>query len=146
MLVRRWACLLGDGPSKFRISGLEPVRSFSSSAVLLKYIKRPRNEQIKFEMVQLVDEQNKLRPPEPLRDILAQIKLRTHFVELVQEDPPVVKIGSKEAEQKARKAAKMKEKVSKMERKEIQVTWNVTDSDLDHKIRKGELFRPQIVV
>ncbi|KAL5530491.1 hypothetical protein ACEPAF_6749 [Sanghuangporus sanghuang] len=139
MLVRPWTRLFIESPPKLRVTRSQAIRSFSSCAALFKHIKGPRDNGIKIPTVQLVDENNKLCPPEPLEDILGRVKQRTHYVELVQKDPPIVKIGSRETEREARKAAKTKErpKVSKMERKEIQVTWNVTDSDLDHKIKKA---------
>ncbi|KAL5508488.1 hypothetical protein ACEPAH_6107 [Sanghuangporus vaninii] len=139
MLVRQWTRLFIESSPKLRVTRSQAIRSFSSCAVLFKYIKGPRDNGIKIQTVQLVDENNKLCPPEPLEDILGRVKQRTHYVELVQENPPIVKIGSREAEREARKAAKTKEraKASKMERKEIQATWNVTDSDLDHKIKKA---------
>ncbi|KAL5527150.1 hypothetical protein ACEPAG_5941 [Sanghuangporus baumii] len=137
MLVRQWTRLFMECPPNIRVTHSHAIRSFSSCAVLFKYIKGPRDNGIKIPIVQLVDENNKLCPPEPLEDILSRVKQRTHYVELVQKDPPIVKIGSREAEREARKATKTKERASKMERKEIQVTWNVTDSDLDHKIKKA---------
>lgn len=117
-------------------------RPFSSSPSILSRYKdstrRLRNEEIKIETVQRVGSDGKLCPPEALSDILDSMKRKTHFVELVSPDPPVVRIMCKSELNAMRKAQKEKTRNTKMEQKEIQMTWNVGDTDFDHKIKKGE--------
>lgn len=117
-------------------------RAFSTSPSILHRYKdstrRLRNEEIKIETVQRVGSDGKLCPPEALSGLLDSIKRKTHFVELVQPDPPVVRIMCKAELNEIRKAQKEKIRSTKMEQKEIQMTWNVGDTDLDHKLKKGE--------
>ncbi|EIN10192.1 hypothetical protein PUNSTDRAFT_64372 [Punctularia strigosozonata HHB-11173 SS5] len=101
----------------------------------------PRNSKINKPIVQLVDpETGKLRDPERLSDILARIDKEKFFVELVSENPPIVKVLSKQEEYKKKKAAKLKAKEAKgkqMETKELQMTWGVAPGDVEHKMKKA---------
>ena len=132
-----------------RASFRTQARAFTNTpAILQEKIKQsrpPRGENIKAEIVQIVDE-NGVRPPEPLKDILKRVKDRTHYVELVSSDvnPPHVRVVSRADAQAAAKAAReasrpswAKRRASKTERKEIQMTWHVSEADAAHKVKKA---------
>lgn len=103
-----------------------------------KFIQKPRNEKIALSVVHLVDPQTeKLLPLEPLADILARVKMQTHFVELVGQDPPVVKIIDRKEAAAERKAHKIHLKKSQMEQKELQLSWNSAPADIQHKLKKA---------
>ncbi|THH11270.1 hypothetical protein EW145_g773 [Phellinidium pouzarii] len=136
--------------------GLQPstptntFRTFSSSIAILSYKnsrqkitiptpdRKPKNEEINKMFVQRVEpETNKLLPPERLAHLLVSIDRKTHFIELVQDDPPVVKIINKKEAHAFRKAYQAKKKEQKKEQKEVQMTWNVGAMDLVHKLQKA---------
>ncbi|KAF8529247.1 hypothetical protein BU17DRAFT_10470, partial [Hysterangium stoloniferum] len=97
----------------------------------------PRNEEIKLKEVELVDEQGKLHPPMLLTELLSQVDLKEHYVQLIARDKTLVKIFSKSQEfqkEKARKAAAAKSRSGS--EKEIQMTWGVAAHDLAHKLNK----------
>jgi translation initiation factor IF-3 len=100
-----------------------------------------RNERIGRPVVQLVDpETGKLREPERLTDVVARIDKEHYYVELVNEEPPIVKIISKKDDYLKKKAAKLKAKEAKgrqMETKELQMTWGVAVGDIEHKMKKA---------
>ena len=113
----------------------------ASSAASPRIRRHPRNDEIKHPVVQLVDaETERLHPPVSLREILASLDLKTHFVELVSVNPsPVVKIISKKDafdRQKERKAKMRAATKNEIEQKEIQLTWGVASGDLAHKLKK----------
>lgn len=114
-------------------------RALAITAAVLKYkaTRRARDKEIEARVVQLVDPEGKLCPAEPLQAVLDRIKPRTHFVELVQHDPPIVKIVSRAEEHAARKVQKERMRASKSELKEIQMTWSVAESDVAHKLKKA---------
>ncbi|KAI5122170.1 hypothetical protein M0805_007068 [Coniferiporia weirii] len=130
-------------------------RTFSSTPVALKYDKdkdrvtrKPRNEEIKYKFVQCVDpETDKLTPVEPLAAVLARTNRKTHFIELVQLDPPVVKAQHIQEFREAQKAIRAKRRATKVEQKEVQMTWNVAQTDLAHKLKKArdQLLRGNLV-
>ena len=114
------------------------TRAFTASTILFKYNKGGlKNENIPHKIVQLVNEQEQLLPPEQTADILARINHETHFLELVRDVPPIVKIRDKKAFLKARKTQKAQQRASTMEQKEIQMTWNVGQKDLETKLKKA---------
>lgn len=114
------------------------VRHESTDQSQEKFVKKPRDEQIKLPMVQLVDPiTSKLLSPEPPSDILSRIKRSTHYVELVSQDPPLVKIIDRKEAAAERKASKAKLKQSKMEQKELQLSWKSEPSDIEHKLKKA---------
>jgi translation initiation factor IF-3 len=85
-------------------------------------------------------ETGRLNPPKPLRDILSSVDLKTHYVELVGEQPdPTVKIISKKDtfdKFKERKAKMKSTAKNEIEQKEIQLTWGVASGYLAHKLKK----------
>jgi len=100
---------------------------------------RPKNQDIQYSVVQVVDpETGRLNPPIALRDILSTMDPKTHFVELVSENPaPIVKLISKKEAFDKYKALKARLKAAKpIDQKEIQLTWGVASGDLTHKLKK----------
>ena len=99
--------------------------------------RRPRNDEIKYHLVQLVDQETgRLNPPTALSAVMASIDRKTHFVELVKETPfPIVKIADKKAVYAAMKRLQRTKKPP-ISTKEIQLTWCAGAADWDHKLRK----------
>jgi translation initiation factor IF-3 len=98
-----------------------------------------RDRNIPYHIVQLVNEDGRLEPPTPLSHIIASIDSKTHFVELVNEDPqPLVKIKNKTQEYIKMKEWKKRQKevAASNIQKEIQMTWGVESGDLAHKLKK----------
>lgn len=98
-----------------------------------------RDNDIPYRTVQLVNDDGRLDPPAPLTHIITSIDPKTHFVELVSEDPqPIVKIKSKKQEYDKQKDWKRKQKETAASniQKEIQMTWGVESGDLIHKLKK----------
>lgn len=115
----------------------------------------PRNENIPHAVVRVVDrERNALGPPEPLEDVLARLKLKKEYVQLLSADPPVVKIFTYEEEKKMEKQRKESMKAARQHNrgeKEIQLSWGAQASDLQHKIDKikealGDRRRVSVVI
>jgi len=100
----------------------------------------PRNHDIPHRIVQLVNEDGRLGPPTPLSHLFASIDSKTHFIELVNEDPsPIVKIKCKKEEYLKGKAwrRRQNELAANNVQKEIQMTWGVESGDLAHKLSKA---------
>ena len=98
-----------------------------------------RNEGIPIKVVQVANrEDGRLGPPIALQELLQATDLKKNFVQLVSSEPPVVRISSYYEVAQAKKAAKVKQKLHKVEQKEVQLTWGISDSDLDHKMKKAK--------
>ncbi len=94
--------------------------------------------------MRLVDPDTKsLHPPKPLSAILESLVRNTSdknrlTVELVSEKPePIVKIINPAERYKQEKETKEKRKKSRVQEKEIQMTWGVASGDLEHKLKKA---------
>jgi translation initiation factor IF-3 len=136
----------------FRTAAAALVRPASSSrlceisALAIHHVRykhqqtrRPRNDEIDFRVVQMVDsETGRLKEATELRDILASIDRKTHFVELVSEEPsPIVKIKNKQEVYSKLKEKRMKSREAHtVQQKEVQMTWGVASGDLAHKLNK----------
>ncbi len=101
-----------------------------------------RNERIAklHKSVRLVDSKTgQLGPPTPTHELIAMVKAieEDHFLELVSENPePLVKCIPMREEYARMKEAKQKQRASRVEMKEVQMTWNVDSADLQHKLKK----------
>jgi translation initiation factor IF-3 len=89
-------------------------------------------------MVQLVSsEDNSLGPLQSLNSILRTYDPKTHYLQLVSNTPPIVRLMEKKAQQEkalgAEKKAKQK-RARAIGRSEVQVTWESAQGDLTHKI------------
>jgi translation initiation factor IF-3 len=131
---------------------VRPARSPSSSRIyeistfIIPHVRyktnlarHPRNDEIDYRVVQMVDpDTGRLKEPTELRDILASINRKTHFVELVSEEPnPIVKIKDKKEEYSWMKEKRARLKLANsIQQKEVQMTWGVASGDLAHKLKK----------
>ncbi|KAI0637655.1 hypothetical protein C8Q77DRAFT_1047117 [Trametes polyzona] len=101
--------------------------------------RKPRNEEIKHSVVRLVNpETGALDPPTRLREVLARLNPKTHFLELVTEDPePIVKMHDRKLLYD-RERTKKRVQASKKppEEKEVQLTWGVGTADMEFKLKK----------
>ncbi|CCM03973.1 uncharacterized protein FIBRA_06129 [Fibroporia radiculosa] len=101
----------------------------------------PRNNDIPFRVVRLVDpETARLSEPQPLANIIAGLEQKREWVELVATDPdPIVKIIKSNILYNRLKAIQDKKRQNKpREEKEVQVTWGVSENDLEHKLKKAQ--------
>lgn len=99
-----------------------------------------RDDRIPFQTVQIVQDDNSLSSPTPLRQILSTYSPKTHTLMLVSQDPPIVKLQEKAALRKNEREKKLKERVTrrnKVDESEVQVTWECGNADLDHKIKQA---------
>lgn len=102
-------------------------------------LRKPRNEEIKHPVVRLVNpDTGALEPAAPLRDILARMNQKTHFLELVTKEPePIVKLHDRKLlydREKTKKRVQASKKPP--EEKEVQLTWGVGSADMEFKLRK----------
>ncbi|EJU06090.1 hypothetical protein DACRYDRAFT_97692 [Dacryopinax primogenitus] len=99
----------------------------------------PRNEKIKFEMVQLIDRETRtLGPLRPLVDILAEIRKGKEFVQLVSHERPLVKIITFDEDRRAERTRKTQQRAARAagRSKEVQISWQSEAGDLAHKLDK----------
>jgi len=126
---------------KCRTPGLikVPVRYAAKHRAALPGAHYPRNRHIPHQIVQVVREEGGLGPPTPLDDVIASTTLKTHYIQLVSEDPtPLVKILSKSEQHNKLKEwqKRQKEAAASNVRKEIQMTWGVESGDFAHKLSR----------
>ena len=84
-----------------------------------------RDNDIPYRTVQLVNDDGRLDPPAPLTHIITSIDPKTHFVELVSEDPqPIVKIKKQKSRNMINKRTgrENREAAASNIQKEIQMT------------------------
>lgn len=135
------------GPSSSSV--IPPCRRFLSSTSRVRYINPkhasssqskdvPRDHGIPFRHVQLVNpETGSLEPPTSLASILRSFDHETHSLVLVQSDPPIVKLLSREEERAKQRLAEAKERLRRKaaaEQKEVQISWGSADGDVMHKV------------
>ncbi|KAH9843777.1 uncharacterized protein C8Q71DRAFT_13066 [Rhodofomes roseus] len=97
-----------------------------------------RNEQIPYRVVRVVDSETSRLGDEwvALSDILATIKRKEYYVELVAEYPePVVKVIKSSVVYNKMRARAERQKV-KREEKEVQMSWAISSADLTRKLEK----------
>ncbi|KAH9950168.1 hypothetical protein B0H21DRAFT_660479, partial [Amylocystis lapponica] len=128
--------------------------------------RRPRNEEIQYRIVRLVNpETSVLEPPAPLQAILARLaaknaaappdpdapddaaarkkrkkkKKEGYYVELVVAEPePIVKlVSSHDVYAKQQQQREKKREQRARDEKELQLTWGVALADLEHKLGKA---------
>ena len=129
--IRQTLCLAGPLQRRGGQTNLALLNKFAHG--------RPTNEDIGYTLVQVVNKEGRLDPPQPLSVVLAALDLKTHMVQLVTDDQPIVKILDKKEvfdKLKALKRAKSNSQRLLPEDKEIQMTWGVANSDLAHKVGK----------
>lgn len=105
----------------------------------------PRDEEIRAKYVQLVDEDQSLKPPELLARVLQSFDRQEHYlIQVTQPEPgriPVCKLVQKE---KLREKLIMKETASRNNKgvstKQLELNWAIGPNDLDHRMSKAHEF------
>ncbi|THH13324.1 hypothetical protein EW146_g6879 [Bondarzewia mesenterica] len=131
----------------------QPTRRHASTG-------RPRNQNIKYETVRVVDpETRKPTDPQPYKDLLKAVKAEhKYFIELVAAPSdatggyPLVKLISQREDAQRAKEMRQKQRLGRKHaaQKEVQLTWSVEQADWDHKLRKvreeiGKGYRADLV-
>ena len=119
----------------------------------------PHDEAIRSKVVRLVSADNKLQEPSFLRDILASIDRRTHFVQQVSTldgtdmSTPICKIIDKKEkrDQERARAKAVKSNQHAGIAKKLELSWGIGKHDLEHRMKKVREFleegrRVEIVV
>ncbi|KAE9399122.1 hypothetical protein BT96DRAFT_920341 [Gymnopus androsaceus JB14] len=118
------------------------TRRLHASAVHHSKYQKPRNDNIPFSDVHLVDLENSGQLVKmSLTDLIAKIDPKESFVELQSTVPlPVVKIINRREAAERRKISKEKHKqnVKKNVKKELQFTWGMAMGDLEHKLDRAK--------
>ena len=100
-----------------------------------------RDENITHRHVHMVNEDGTLGELRSMRQIMYDVDLKTHSVLLVSEDPPVIKIVSRIEEMRAEKRRSFDQKTQKkmqLPEKEVQISWNSADGDLETKLNHAK--------
>ena len=130
------------GPSSLRYSSF-PIytrRSLSSTSSRREI---QRDNEITYRQVHTVNEDGSLGELRMLHHIMYDVDLKTHSVLLVSEDPPVVKIVSRIEEARAEKRRLVDQKTAKkmqLPEKEVQISWNSADGDLETKLNQAKVL------
>jgi translation initiation factor IF-3 len=125
-----WAPSAPPTPAEAAAAALKAERAANAGAP-------PRDEAIRLPLVQLVHPDTKaLLPPVPPAALLAALNRDTHWLELVQRAPPIVRRVDKKAAYAAARA-QHKAKAPPMRTAELQLTWHVAPGDLATKLRKA---------
>lgn len=107
----------------------------------------PQNENIRAFEVQVVDEDNSLKPPVPLFDVLDTLDRKLYT--LVQVSPPesdgipVCKIYNREALRQAERARIKPPKDPISLTKQLELNWAIDPNDLRHRLNKMQEFLEQ---
>ncbi|KAF8511164.1 hypothetical protein JB92DRAFT_388778 [Gautieria morchelliformis] len=98
----------------------------------------PKNKNIKFSHVHVVNAEGKLDPLRPLSELLVAYPRKEFLIQQVTVDQPIVRIMDSKVAYEKEKAIKRALKAAEKQQinKEIQMTWGVAMGDLAHKISK----------
>ncbi|KAG8856299.1 hypothetical protein FRB91_000928 [Serendipita sp. 411] len=104
--------------------------------------RRLTNADIPHEFVKLVQEDGKLsEQPVKLASLLQSINQSTYFIELVSEQgSPIVRIKNKKEAMKQEREMKEKKLANRVVIKQIQVSWVISDGDLQHKMSQARKY------
>lgn len=101
----------------------------------------PKNGQIPYEVVQVLDADGTLHHPTRLTKLLESIDHTTHLVRLIEHHPPTVQVLTQLEEKMRKLQMKAEKKLSESRRrianKEAQFSWFTSGMDLDHKMAKA---------
>ena len=101
----------------------------------------PKNGQIPYEIVQVLDPDGTLHHPTRLTKLLESIDPTTHLVRLVKDHPPTVRVLTQLEEKMRKLQTKAEKKVSESKRrianKEAQFSWFTSGTDFEHKLAKA---------
>jgi translation initiation factor IF-3 len=114
------------------------VRQDSLASVKRLLHSLPKNKNIKFSHVHVVNAEGKLDPLRPLSELLVAYPRKEFVIQQVTEDRPIVRIIDSKTAFEKEKAIKRANKAAEKQQinKEIQMTWGVAMGDLTHKISK----------
>lgn len=102
----------------------------------------PKNGQIPYEVVQVLDPDGTMHHPTRLTKLLESIDPTTHLVRLIEHHPPTVQILTQLEEKMRKLQTKAEKKVSESKRrianKEAQLSWFTSGMDLEHKLAKAK--------
>ncbi|KAI9874567.1 MAG: hypothetical protein M1830_009597 [Pleopsidium flavum] len=100
----------------------------------------PHDEHIQAYEVQVVDEDNSLKPPTPLSQVLNSLNRKTHtLIEVASAQPgkpPVCKIYEKKARREAERAKAKAPKTAATLMKQLELNWAIDPNDLGHRLNK----------
>lgn len=100
-----------------------------------------RDGQIPFSTVHIRQEDGKLSEPRRLRELLGTYDVKTHTLQLVSNEPPIVRLVAKKDLQQNERQAAAKAKARRqtsMHESDLQVTWESAPGDLDHKLAQAK--------
>ena len=108
-------------------------------------VKMPiKDEAIRAPFVQLVNEEGKINPPEPLSNVLASFDRSKFFLLQVSpgapRQPPVCKILNKMEYRANEKAKEKAAKAAKQSTKQIELNWAIDAHDLAHRLKQLTSF------
>ncbi|KAL4809432.1 hypothetical protein BDV18DRAFT_132056 [Aspergillus unguis] len=126
-----------------------PVQSHTQSQVRFRYTSprdkavksdEIRDENIPFDYIQIVNENNKLDPPVSLAQALSSINRPEQYIAQVSPGSanrhPICKITNrKEVEERSRAAAEAA-KASKLVVKQVELNWAIDAHDLSHRLKQ----------
>ncbi|KAA8651891.1 hypothetical protein EYZ11_009469 [Aspergillus tanneri] len=105
---------------------------------------QPRDEEIRAEFVQVVNENNSLDPPIRLRDVLHTFNRSENYLQQVSPTlpgkPPVCKIVNRVAMRELERSKAKAAHAAKAANKQIELNWAIDAHDLDHRLKQLTTF------
>ncbi|KAM6495495.1 hypothetical protein JOM56_008201 [Amanita muscaria] len=97
-----------------------------------------KDEDIKYSRVR-ISHDGRLSAPATVTRLLSLIDRRGYYIQLVNQQPPIVKIVNKSEEYSRKRQEQEQAKLSKAKqsRKEVQLTWAIAEADAVHKLEKA---------
>lgn len=102
------------------------------------------DERIRAKFVQIVNEENKLGPPEHIFDVLRSIERPTYFLQQVSpsidSQPPICKIVNRVTVREHEKARAKAAHAAKASLKQVELNWAIDAHDLSHRLKQLKSF------
>ncbi|KAI9923586.1 hypothetical protein ASPWEDRAFT_172097 [Aspergillus wentii DTO 134E9] len=103
-----------------------------------------RDEEIRAEFIQLVNEEGSLDAPEKLRDVLRTLERPEHYIIQVspgsRDRPPVCKIVNRQVMREQERAKTKAAQAAKSSVKQIELNWAIDPHDLSHRMKQLTTF------
>ncbi|KAL4782021.1 translation initiation factor IF-3, C-terminal domain-containing protein [Aspergillus varians] len=103
-----------------------------------------KDEAIRADYIQIVNEDNKLDPPVRLTSVLSSIERPAHFVLQVapgaRDKPPICKIVNRRELRERERALTKAAQASKTSVKQIELNWAIDPHDLSHRLKQMTNF------